>query len=262
MWGRMHPQLAERFHPDLHGKGDITHLPERPATKLRSVPGCAQMGNVPFSPEVHAWTAGLVAFELAARLKKRSGWPLVMERNRWFQRKVVAWMEGKEQGGREQGRREEGPHPSPLPAGEGTYLHPSSLIPHPSSFIAPVLFAYSYAALEPFRVAKARGWRTVLGQIDPGPAEERIVAELLAGKGDRPHLARPVKGTVPFLLAQKSGQSPFSGGWQPAPREYWDKWREECELADTIMVNSQWSRQALSERGRAGGEDRGRAAGV
>jgi hypothetical protein len=24
------------------------HLPERPATKLRSVPGCAQMGTVPF----------------------------------------------------------------------------------------------------------------------------------------------------------------------------------------------------------------------
>jgi two-component system sensor histidine kinase/response regulator len=30
-------------------KGDSPHLPERPATKLRSVPGCAQTGTVPFS---------------------------------------------------------------------------------------------------------------------------------------------------------------------------------------------------------------------
>ena len=29
------------------GKGDSPHLPERPATNLRSVPGCAQMGTVP-----------------------------------------------------------------------------------------------------------------------------------------------------------------------------------------------------------------------
>jgi OFA family oxalate/formate antiporter-like MFS transporter len=31
-------------------KGDSPHLPERPATNLRSVPGCAQMGTVPFFP--------------------------------------------------------------------------------------------------------------------------------------------------------------------------------------------------------------------
>jgi hypothetical protein len=29
-------------------KGDSPHLPERPATNLRSVPGFAQMGTVPF----------------------------------------------------------------------------------------------------------------------------------------------------------------------------------------------------------------------
>ena len=37
--------------------------------------------------------------------------------------------------------------------------------------------SYSYTALEPFRYAKANGWKTLLVQIDPGPEEERIVAE-------------------------------------------------------------------------------------
>ena len=75
------------------------------------------------------------------------------------------------------------------------------------------------------RAAKARGWRTVLGQIDPGPPEERIVAELYRQWPE------------------------YADQWRPAPREYWDRWREECELADTIMVNSQWSRQALVSEG-------------
>jgi hypothetical protein len=35
---------------DGGGKGDSPHLPERPATNVPSVPGCAQMGTVPFSP--------------------------------------------------------------------------------------------------------------------------------------------------------------------------------------------------------------------
>ncbi len=34
----------------LRGKGDRSNLPERPATNLRSVPGFAQIGPVPFSP--------------------------------------------------------------------------------------------------------------------------------------------------------------------------------------------------------------------
>ncbi|MEM7145833.1 MAG: hypothetical protein AAF591_11920, partial [Verrucomicrobiota bacterium] len=54
-------------------------------------------------------------------------------------------------------------------------LNPS--IPH-------AFFAYSYAALEPFRWAKNRGWKKVLGQIDPGPEEERIVRNLEASAPD------------------------------------------------------------------------------
>ena len=86
-----------------------------------------------------------------------------------------------------------------------------------------VLFSYSYTAQEPFRLAKDRGWRTVLGQIDPGPAEERIVAVLTARW---PQYAR-------------------SPGVPAGPVDYWSNWREECSLADIIVVNSDWSREAL-----------------
>jgi glycosyltransferase involved in cell wall biosynthesis len=65
----------------------------------------------------------------------------------------------------------------------------------------------------------------VLGQMDPGPAEERIVAR---------------------LYEQSVGQL---GGWQPAPAEYWRAWREECALADVIIVNSTWSQRALLGEG-------------
>src|SRR5262249_23556721 len=34
-----------------------------------------------------------------------------------------------------------------------------------------------------------------------------------------------------------------------APANYWDSWREECELADRIVVNSEWSRQGLVRSG-------------
>ena len=90
----------------------------------------------------------------------------------------------------------------------------------------PILLSYSYTALEPFRYAKANGWKTLLVQIDPGPEEERIVAEEAA--------------RVPQL----------AGDWQPAPPEYWASWREECKLADRIVVNSEWSREGLI-RGRS-----------
>src|ERR1044071_1498620 len=37
--------------------------------------------------------------------------------------------------------------------------------------------------------------------------------------------------------------------WEAAPKEYWDGWRSECELADRIVVNSSWSRDALVRGG-------------
>ncbi|PWT89618.1 MAG: glycosyltransferase [Blastocatellia bacterium] len=86
------------------------------------------------------------------------------------------------------------------------------------------VFAYSYAAAKLFSFAKERSWTTVLSQIDPGPLEERLVGEL--------HEAADLRHT-----------------WKPAPAEYWDAWRVECELADQIIVNSDWSRAALLNEG-------------
>ena len=139
--------------------------------------------------EIRDWTVELVAFEFAARIKKVSGWPLVLARNDWFQSRVTRYLASLPETDNPSGRR--------------------------------ILFSYSYTALAPFRVAKRRGWHTVLGQIDPGPPEERIVAAL--------HDRYPQ----------------HADGWLPAPVEYWTNWRKECHLADVIMANSQWSREAM-----------------
>lgn len=87
-----------------------------------------------------------------------------------------------------------------------------------------VVMAYSYAARDIFRWARRHGWRTVLAQIDPGPPEQRILQKLHQAPG-------------------------LSHGWQPPPEAYWQRWREECELAEHIVVNSKWSEQALLEEG-------------
>ena len=154
--------LRERFHPDLS------------------------------AAPVQAWNSRLLAFELAARLKRLTGWPLILARNYWFQRKVV------------------------------TYLSSSQLSVVGSQ---PILFAYSYAARDIFRFAKAQGWKTVLGQIDPGPVEEEIVRT--------EHEIHPE----------------FVSDWRSAPSKYWQNWRQELELADKILVNSDWARTALERSG-------------
>jgi glycosyltransferase involved in cell wall biosynthesis len=141
---------------------------------------------------VKHWSEGLLAFELLARTRRRRGWPLILERNAWFQQRVSRWLKA---------------------------------LPASAAGPKPVVFSYSYTAREPFQVARARGWRTVLGQIDPGPVEAEIVA---------------------------AEQRAFTGGrtrWTPSPARYWQEWREECALADRIVVNSAWSREALLQTG-------------
>jgi len=140
---------------------------------------------------VKAFNLSSFRFETLARLRGLSVWESVIARNRWFQRKVVSYLR----------------------------CQLSTIDSQP------VFSSYSYAALEPFRYAKAQGWKTVLVQIDPGPEEEAIVAEEIA--------------RVPEL----------AGNWQPAPPEYWHNWREECEYADRIVVNSEWSREGLVRGG-------------
>ena len=124
---------------------------------------------------VSASNAAAFAFELKAQATGLNGWDLIGKRNEWFQNQAVDRLE---RCAREFDSKDV------------------------------TVFAYSYAAERIFRFARERGWRTVLGQIDPGPA---------------------------------------GNNWQPAPENYWRRWRNECELADQIVVNSEWSRAALTK---------------
>jgi len=136
---------------------------------------------------VIAFNSSLILFEMLARARALNEWKTIIARNRWFQRKVASFLRS-----------------------QLSTLN-----------VQPMLLSYSYSALEPFRYAKSQGWKTVLVQIDPGPKEEKIVAEEAA--------------RVPALANE----------WQPAPAQYWASWQEEYELADRIVVNSQWSRDSL-----------------
>jgi glycosyltransferase involved in cell wall biosynthesis len=140
---------------------------------------------------VIAFNSSVILFEILARARRLAEWERIIARNQWFQRKVV-----------------------------GTLNSQLSTLNS-----QPILLSYSYAALEPFRFAKLHGWKALLLQIDPGPEEERIVAEEVARM---PELA---------------------GGWQAAPAAYWASWRQECDLADRIIVNSEWSREGLIRSG-------------
>src|SRR5207244_12698303 len=52
------------------------------------------------------------------------------------------------------------------------------------------------------------------------------------------------------IVAQEVAQVPdHAPNWRCATRQYWDNWREECELADRIVVNSEWARSGLLEAG-------------
>jgi glycosyltransferase involved in cell wall biosynthesis len=149
--------------------------------------------------QVKAFNSSLLLFEMLAAGRGSRGWPKILARNRWFQRKVVSFL-----------RSELSTRNSVKHRGSHGALR--------SEF---VLCSYSYTALEPFRYAKSMGWKTLLVQIDPGPEEEKIVAEETARQPD------------------------LAGDWHPAPPQYWGWWREECKLADRIVVNSEWSRERL-----------------
>lgn len=86
------------------------------------------------------------------------------------------------------------------------------------------VFAYSYAALEVFETAKRLGLKTILGQIDAGQFAENIYSQATRQFGGGEPRSRP-------------------------PKAYWDLWRKECDLADLIVVNSDWSKQALETVG-------------
>jgi len=137
---------------------------------------------------VRSFSWSLTLGELRWRSQRRSGWDLFLSRNEWFQRKAAAALPN-------------------APAGRT------------------MIFAHSYAAEGIFAEARRRGWRTVLGQIDPGPEQIAIQSKTAA---ERPEFGPP----------------PTS----PPPR-YFESWRRECDLADSIVVNSEWSRESLLRAG-------------
>jgi len=137
------------------------------------------------SARVTAPNIAALTFELKAYATGANGWKLISRRNDWFQQRALDHLQKQ--------------------SANGTRT----------------VFAYSYAAERIFKFARERGWKTILGQIDAGPAEKRI---------------------VPALHERQNG-------CKPAPEEYWNRWRIECTLADQIVVNSAWSRDALLEEG-------------
>jgi glycosyltransferase involved in cell wall biosynthesis len=129
-------------------------------------------------------------FELRSRMAGTPDWAQVIAKNNWFQEMAVEKLSRIAKDG------------------------------------APrAIFAYSYAARNIFRFAKSRGWRTVLGQIDAGLPDERVVEKLYQQHPEQSRL------------------------WQRPPSEYWQNWQEECALADRVLVNSSWSRTALEQEG-------------
>ena len=141
--------------------------------------------------QVQSFNTSLISFEITQKIQKRVGWEQTIARNHWFQKQAIKKL---------------------------TQLASQFTTP-------PVLFSYSYAALDLFRFAKKQGWKTVLGQIDPGILEEKIVSKEYE---KYPH---------------------YQSKWEPAPPTYWQTWREECKLADVIVINSDWSRHLLENAG-------------
>jgi glycosyltransferase involved in cell wall biosynthesis len=199
-------QLGAREHyaipRALHQAGQLevllTDAWVNPRSLLNSIPNPVLKGlqerfhsdliNAP----VQGFTTSLIQFELAHRLRKTQAWDRMIARNQWFQAQTLRHL--KKIASRLSGSR-------------------------------PVLFTYSYAALDLLRYAESQGWYTVLGQIDPGMVEEKIVLE------------------------EYSKHPTIAPDWHPTPPSYWESWKSECNLADCIVVNSNWSKQLLEQAG-------------
>lgn len=182
----------------------VTDAWVRPGAIIRRLPGAAASrlaerfhGDLD-AAEVKDFTGELLQRELSWRLQRRSGWELLTARNEWFQQRVAAAL--------------------------------GAFAPGPSE--RTVLFAHSYSARLAFQAARQRGWRTVLGQIDPGPEHFTVVRRV-------------------------TDQSPQYGAAPNAPPAgYFEHWHEECSLADRIIVNSEWARESVVKAG----VDRGKIA--
>jgi glycosyltransferase involved in cell wall biosynthesis len=88
-----------------------------------------------------------------------------------------------------------------------------------------LFFGYNTNCLETLELLKERKVTSVVDQVDPGKVEEDLVQEEVERW---PAWARQIS---------------------PVPQSYWDRLRAEWELADLVLVNSEWSARALAEQG-------------
>lgn len=161
---------------------DAWFEPGHPVARTRRMKGRFNAGLA--HANVWAPNIGSLTFETLSRLRRDGPLERMMARNEWFQRAALRRL-----------RRLAGNHQR-------------------------TLVGFSYASRHLFAYAKARGWRTVLDQMDPGPFEEKLIQDL-----------------------HRSTSLPT---W---PERYWAQWREETKLADIIVVNSNWSREGLLSEG-------------
>lgn len=196
---REHYAIPRALHQSGHLARFLTDAWVKPRSPLHAIPHpLLRSLQERFHPDladapVQAFTSALVQFELAHRFRKTKDWDRMIARNHWFQSHAIQQLQT-----------------------VSSRLNADS---------RPVLFAYSYAALNLLRYAKSQGWYTVLGQIDPGPVEEQIV------------------------IAEHQQHPQLAPAWEPVPPQYWEDWRTECALSDRILVNSHWSKQALEQAG-------------
>jgi glycosyltransferase involved in cell wall biosynthesis len=134
--------------------------------------------------KVVAFPVSLLLHELLWKIKGIKGWEKIIRRNNWFQDKVK-----------------------------------NHLLKNVSKEKY-IVFTFAYTAYEILLLARSKGWKTMLYQMDPGLEEEEIVKKELDG-------------------------SALKSSWEPAPVIYWNQWKEELKLTDKIIVNSLWSKSAL-----------------
>lgn len=88
-----------------------------------------------------------------------------------------------------------------------------------------LFFGYDTASLEIMEFLKERGFRCVLDQIDPCRVEVELV----------------------------KAEQKLWPGWEESdldvPEEFYERHQQEWSVADRVMVNSEWSRQALVQQG-------------
>jgi len=88
-----------------------------------------------------------------------------------------------------------------------------------------IVFSYNYTAEKIFELSKKFKMLTVLGQIDAGPEAGKINRELY-----KRYFGDQVKPNDLYL-------------------KYGSKWIKECTLANSIIVNSKWSKKLLIKSG-------------